>query len=156
MKVLFICTHNRCRSILCEAIANQQGQGLLVAKSAGSSPAGEVHPATLAALTEQGYATAGLTSQSWDDFADFNPDVVITVCDQAAGEACPLWLGDSLKIHQGLTDPSKLDGSARSQAFDSVIADIESGIAQLVSIAKQQLTDETRLQALQGVRFTAN
>ena len=73
MKLLFICTHNRCRSILCEAIANQRGEGVLQAASAGSAPAASVHPLTLRYLTERGYETAGLVSQSWHDLEAFEP-----------------------------------------------------------------------------------
>ena len=93
MKLLFICTHNRCRSILCEAIANQRAEGVLCAASAGSAPVEAVHPLTLRYLEERGYETAGLMSQSWHDLNAFEPDRVITVCDTAAGEACPLWIG---------------------------------------------------------------
>ena len=95
--ILFICSHNRCRSILSEAITRQNAQGIINAMSAGSQPSGEVHPLSLKYLSEMGYDTAGLTSQSWDSLTDDNgnsfvPDVVITVCDQAAGESCPLGL----------------------------------------------------------------
>ena len=81
MKLLFICTHNRCRSILSEAIANHIGGDKLTAASAGSSPQGEVHPLTLKYLSEKGIDTSNLNSQSWHDFEDFKPDVVLTMCD---------------------------------------------------------------------------
>lgn len=126
MKILFICTHNRCRSILSEAIINQRSNGLIEARSAGSSPAGEVHPATLKYLTQAGYSVDGLQSQSWDDFEDFQPQMVVTVCDAAAGEACPLYFSRTLKVHWGLQDPSKLeDEAAQADAFAQVIATIE-------------------------------
>ena len=99
MKILYICTHNRCRSILSEAITNHEASGLITAKSAGSQPAGEVHQLTLKFLSEASYSTDGLTSQSWEKLEDFNPDLVVTVCDAAAGESCPLWMGNSLKVH---------------------------------------------------------
>lgn len=111
MKILFICTHNRCRSILSEAIANHQNDARLVAASAGSQPAGEVHPLSLKYLQEAGISTQGLKSQSWDELESFEPDVVVTVCDSAAGEACPVWFGKSIKLHWGLEDPSKVQGS---------------------------------------------
>lgn len=130
MKLLFICTHNRCRSILSEAITNQRAQGILTAASAGSAPVDAVHPLTLRFLRERGYDTAGLASQSWVDLKAFEPDRVITVCDTAAGEACPLWMSDVEKIHWGLPDPSLVDGDdeAVRAAFMSVIDRIESKV----------------------------
>ena len=130
MKLLFICTHNRCRSILCEAIANQRGAGVLRAASAGSAPVEVVHPLTLRYLNERGYETLGLSSQSWLDLEGFDPDRVITVCDSAAGEACPLWMGEVEKIHWGLPDPSRVEGDdeAIRSAFMAVIDRIENQV----------------------------
>ena len=127
MKLLFICTHNRCRSILSEAITNQRARGILTAASAGSAPVDAVHPLTLCFLQERGYDTAGLASQSWGDFEAFEPDRVITVCDTAAGEACPLWMSNVEKVHWGLPDPSRVDGDDETvrAAFMSVIDQIE-------------------------------
>ena len=130
MKLLFICTHNRCRSILCEAIASQRGAGSLEAASAGSAPVEVVHPLTLRYLEERGYQTAGLRSQSWHDLEGFEPDRVITVCDSAAGEACPLWMGEVEKHHWGLPDPSRVEGDdeAIRSAFMAVIDRIENKV----------------------------
>jgi arsenate reductase len=127
MRLLFICTHNRCRSILCEAIAQQRGAGVLQAASAGSSPVAAVHPLTLRFLKARGYGTQGLVSQSWDDLQSFAPDKVVTVCDSAAGEACPVWMGEVEKIHWGLPDPSRVEGTDADieAAFMSVIDRIE-------------------------------
>jgi len=127
VKLLFVCTHNRCRSILCEAIASQRGAGFLEAASAGSAPVDEVHPLTLRYLEERGYQTTGLQSQSWEDLAVFNPDRVVTVCDSAAGEICPLWMGEVEKHHWGLPDPSRVEGDdeAIRSAFMAVIDRIE-------------------------------
>ena len=99
VKLLFICTHNRCRSILCEAITSQRGAGFLEAASAGSAPVDAVHPLTLRYLAERGYHTTGLQCQSLEDLAAFNPDRVVTVCDSAAEEACPIWMGEVDKHH---------------------------------------------------------
>jgi len=131
VKLLFICTHNRCRSILCEAIASQRGAGSLEAASAGSAPVDAVHPLTLRYLAERGYQTTGLQSQSWEDLAAFNPDRVVTVCDSAAGEACPLWMGEIEKNHWGLPDPSsRAEGDAATirSAFMAVMDRIESKV----------------------------
>ena len=127
MKLLFICTHNRCRSILSEAITNQRARGVLTAASAGSAPVDAVHPLTLRFLQERGYDTAGLVSQSWVDLEAFEPDCVITVCDTAAGESCPLWMSDVEKVHWGLPDPSRVDGDDETvrAAFMAVIDRIE-------------------------------
>jgi len=111
MKLLFICTHNRCRSILAEAITNHLANGKIIAASAGSSPAGEVHPLSLKFLTEHSISTENLTSQSWGEFEDFQPDVILTMCDSAAAEKCPVWFSKSGQVHWGLEDPSKKSGS---------------------------------------------
>ena len=135
MKLLFICTHNRCRRINAEAVTRQLGGDRLAARSAGSQPAGEVHPLSLKYLEEAGIDTDGLCSQSWDVHESWQPDVVITVCDQAAGEQCPVWFGASLKVHWGLADPSRLDGSEElvAGAFRSTIATLRGRIEQLLA-----------------------
>ena len=148
MKLLFICTHNRCRSIIAEAVANQIGGGRLQARSAGSQPSGEVHPLSLKYLAEAGIGTDGLRSQSWDEHEAWQPDVVITVCNQAAGEQCPVWFGRSLKVHWGLADPSRLEGSEEqvAEAFHSTIALLQSRLQALLEtdtdhLSKEQLRD---------------
>ena len=142
MKILYICTHNRCRSILSEAITNQfsadqvSKAGDIIARSAGSQPVGEVHPLSIKYLQEMGISTNGLQSQSWDDFEKFAPDLVVTVCDSAAGETCPLWFGKSLKVHWGLADPSKLQGSEAqiAEAFRATIKQIQHRVQQLSNL----------------------
>ena len=94
-KILFVCTHNRCRSVLGEVIANTRHGDVFEAYSAGSAPAGEVHPLTLRYLKARDLPVEGLKSQSWDDFEDEGLDLVITVCDSAANEICPLWMGET-------------------------------------------------------------
>jgi arsenate reductase len=142
-KILFICTHNRCRSILAEAITNHLGRGLLEARSAGSQPAGEVHPLSLQHLQEAGIETGDLVSQSWDDFEDWQPDIVITVCDDAAGETCPVWFGNSIRVHWGLSDPSRAAGDAETiaTAFRNTIATINYRITQLLNNHSELLED---------------
>ncbi len=107
MKLLFICTHNRCRSILAEALGREVFPETADIRSAGSSPAGEVFPGTLLYLEAQGISVEGLTSQSWDEHEAFSPDLVITVCDNAAGETCPVWMDRTARVHWPLPDPSK-------------------------------------------------
>lgn len=140
MKILYICTHNRCRSILSEAMTQHAGQGLLEARSAGSQPAGAVHPLSLRYLAEAGIDTAGLQSQSWDEFKDFAPDVVITVCDSAAAESCPVWFDNTLVLHWGLADPSKLTGTDKelASAFRHTLAEIRDRVETLLNIARKE------------------
>lgn len=151
MKVLFICTHNRCRSILSEAITNHLANGKVTAYSAGSQPAGQVHPLSLKYLTEKGISTEGLQSQSWDEFEAVEPDIVITVCDSAANEQCPLWFGDTVKVHWGLRDPSKLEGSEEEirRAFFEVMQAIETRIQKLLTINFSESTPEQLQAALE-------
>ncbi|WP_088329774.1 arsenate reductase ArsC [Lacimicrobium sp. SS2-24] len=151
LKVLYICTHNRCRSILSEAITNHLSKGRIQAKSAGSQPCGEVHPLSLHYLQEQGISVEGLQSQSWNDFEDFAPDLVVTVCDSAAGETCPLWFGNTLKMHWGLADPSKLNGSEqeKAEAFRHTIKEIAQRVEQMLSLDLEHMNSLQLQAALQ-------
>ncbi len=153
LKILYICTHNRCRSILSEAITNHMGNGRILARSAGSQPSGEVHPLSIFYLEEHGIATDDLQSQSWDEFEDFAPDLVITVCDSAAGESCPLWFGKSLKMHWGLADPSKLEGSEedKADAFRSTIKEIEQRVQQMLKLDLEHISQDQLQQALKDL-----
>ena len=110
MNVLFLCTGNSCRSILAEATFNHLAPAGWKAISAGSKPAGYVHPRSLALLAREGIATAGCHSKSWDDLP-LTPDIVVTVCASAAGETCPVYLGSVLRTHWGVEDPAHATGS---------------------------------------------
>ena len=101
MKVLFLCTANSCRSILSEAVFNHLAPAGMKAYSAGSQPKGDVHPLSITALQRAGISTEGLSSKSSDAHAELAPDFVITVCDKAAGEACPVFFGPAVKAHWG-------------------------------------------------------
>lgn len=135
MKILLICTHNACRSIIGEAVVNKIGASALEAKSAGSSPRGVIHPLTIKHLNLHGYDTSTLKSQSWDGFEDWKPDVIITLCDQAAGETCPAYLGNSVKVHWGLPDPSKGAGDEESEVkkFNRTINTLETRVKKLLN-----------------------
>ncbi|VVM98183.1 arsenate reductase ArsC [Pseudomonas fluorescens] len=127
MRVLFMCTANSCRSILSEAMFNHLAPEGFAAISAGSFPKGRVLPRTLSTLQEAGIAIDGLSSKGNEAFETNQPDIVITVCDKAAGEACPLYFGPALKAHWGLEDPSDIKGDEATvaAAFHSTLARIE-------------------------------
>jgi arsenate reductase (thioredoxin) len=112
--ILILCTGNSCRSIIAEAIINAKAGGRYQAFSAGSKPSGRVNPHALALLKEKGLATSGLRSKSWDEFSGpYAPplDYVITVCGNAAGETCPVWIGAPVSGHWGIADPAEATGS---------------------------------------------
>ena len=127
MRILFMCTANSCRSILSEALFNHLAPAGFVAVSAGSFPKGQVLPRSLATLKQAGIAIDGLHSKGNDAFQDNPPDIVITVCDKAAGETCPVYFGPALKTHWGLEDPSEVNGdeAAINAAFHATLARIE-------------------------------
>ena len=127
MKVLFLCTANSCRSILSEGMFNHLAPQGFEAVSSGSFPKGQVLPRSLATLQQAGISTKGLSSKGNDAFVDNPPDIVITVCDKAAGESCPVYFGPALKSHWGLEDPSDAvgDEAAVDSAFRVTLARIE-------------------------------
>ena len=124
--VLFLCTGNSARSVIAETLLNHWGKGLFRAYSAGSYPAGRVHPLTLDLLARLNFPVAGLRSKSWDEFAaPAAPvlDFVFTVCDQAAGEVCPIWPGQPITAHWGFPDPVSFSGTeAEKRAFFAEIS----------------------------------
>lgn len=142
MKLLFICTHNRCRSILGEAITKNLAGDRLSVASAGSSPQGEVHPLTIKYLNEKGISTNGLNSQSWNDFETYEPDVVLTMCDNAANEACPIWINSSIQVNWALKDPSKdnKDEQGQKDAFYNTMDIIERRIKAVLKLNLQNLS----------------
>ena len=127
---LFLCTGNSARSIFAEAILDRLGRGRFRAHSAGSHPTGRVHPLALEILHERGYDTRGLRSKGWDEFAQPGApalDFVFTVCDNAAGEVCPVWPGQPMTAHWGVADPAALEGpdDARRRLFRRIYLELE-------------------------------
>jgi len=122
--VLFLCTGNSARSIIGEVLMNHYGAGRFRAFSAGSHPKGEVHPMALEALHGLGFDTSGLRSKSWSEFSGAGApefDFIFTVCDNAAGEACPVWIGHPMTAHWGIEDPAAVEGEGQRQAFIDAI-----------------------------------
>jgi arsenate reductase len=152
--VLILCTHNSARSVLSEAMLNHHAERLGVdvrAYSAGSAPSGRVNPLALAALADAGIPTAGVRSKSWDEFAGADAPrmrIVITVCDSAASETCPLWPGSPVKVHWGTPDPSHSPGdeAARRAAFERTREAIGQRMLQLVRLPLETM-DDAELQA---------
>jgi len=142
--VLFLCTGNSARSVLAECLLNRLGAGRFVAHSAGSHPKGALHPRTLELLRELGYETARLRSKSWDEFAQPGAprlDFVFTVCDDAAGESCPVWPGQPITAHWGIPDPAAATGGeeAARRAFRVAYARLEHRIRLLTALPLEQL-----------------
>ena len=131
-KVLFLCTGNSARSVIGEVLLNDLGQGTHQAYSAGSKPVGQVNPGALAVLEAHGHKLDGLSSKSWDAFSGADApqiDTVVTVCDNAAAETCPVWNGAPESLHWGLPDPAAVEGDAeRAAAFESTYADLRARI----------------------------
>lgn len=118
--VLFLCTGNSARSILAEALLGKYGEGCFKAYSAGSFPKGAVHPMALSVLDGLGFETAELRSKSWNEFSATGApvfDFIFTVCDNAAGETCPIWPGHPMTAHWGIEDPAAVEGEAQREAF---------------------------------------
>lgn len=156
MNVLILCTGNSARSILAEALLNARGAGRIQAYSAGSHPRGEVHPLALAVLRTCELDTAGLRSKSWDEFtgeAAPRMDVVITVCDQAAAEPCPLWPGAPVRVHWGLPDPASVAGgeAERLAAFARTFTLLERRVELMLGLPLDFLSPDELQQQLQAI-----
>ncbi|MBY3193807.1 arsenate reductase ArsC [Rhizobium laguerreae] len=137
--VLFLCTGNSARSILAESILETEGRGRFKAYSAGSQPKGEVNSYALKELAAQGYPTVGFRSKSWDEFAEPGApemDFIFTVCDSAAGEACPVWIGHPMTAHWGVEDPAVVEGSEvdKGRAFAQAARFLKNRISAFLSL----------------------
>lgn len=157
MNILFLCTGNSCRSILAEATFNHLAPAGWKAMSAGSKPTGTVHPRSLALLAREGIATTGYHSKSWDHLP-LVPDIVITVCANAAGEACPAYLGPVLRAHWGVDDPAHASGSdaeidaAFMQAYRTLRARIEALLAlPLAELEREPARLKTELERIAAI-----
>ena len=154
--VLFLCTGNSARSILAEALLNTLGRGRFRAHSAGSHPAGRVQPLALELAQEIGYDLGRLRSKSWDEFATPRAprmDFILTVCDAAAGEACPLWPGHPATAHWGVPDPAAVQGDevTRRAAFRAVFMALRQRIELLVALPDEKLDALAARTSLQDI-----
>lgn len=154
--VLFLCTGNSARSILGEALLNHVGNGRFRAFSAGSMPRGRVHPMSLKVLSDAGISIEGLRSKSWEEFAGPDApkmDFVFTVCDNAAGEACPIWPGQPMTAHWGIEDPAAVEGPEFKQraAFEDAMRFMRNRIAAFISLPLETIDSMALGSKLRGI-----
>ncbi len=145
LNVLFLCTGNSCRSIMAEGLLKELGKGRFGSFSAGSFPIGKVHPVSLTTLQRHGISPLGYESKSWDIFKDCTEfHIVITVCNNAAGEVCPIFPGNPIKAHWGTPDPAHFQGAPEEieAEFDRVYGILERRIKALVALPIEKLKDD--------------
>ena len=154
--VLFLCTGNSARSILAESLLNHLGEGRFRAFSAGSYPKGAVHPLAMDLLRQEGLPITNLRSKSWDEYAAPGAppiDFIFTVCDNAAGEACPVWPGNPTSAHWGIPDPAAVDGSEalRRHAFRSAFDSLAARLQRFIALPLETLEPKMLKDALQEI-----
>ena len=158
--VLFLCTGNSARSILAESLLNNLGKGRFRAYSAGSHPAGQVNPFALEMLQKNHFPTDELRSKAWDEFARPDApqlDFVITLCDKAAGEVCPVWPGQPMTAHWGIPDPAAVEGSdeAKRHAMVEAMNQLQRRVCMFVSLPFEKLDRMKLQQAVREIGKTA-
>ena len=154
--VLFLCTGNSARSIMGEALINHLGEGRFRGSSAGSTPKPDVNPLTLETLRRAGIPTEGLRSKGWDEFAMPGApkmDFIFTVCDDAAGETCPIWPGQPLTAHWGIEDPAKVQGPdfKKEAAFEDALRFLRNRIAAFINLPLATIDRMALTSRLQGI-----
>ena len=154
--VLFLCTGNSARSILAESLLNALGKGRFRGFSAGSFPKGQVHPLALELLKRMNLPSEGLRSKSWDEFATPDApalDFIFTVCDNAAGEVCPIWPGKPMTAHWGIADPAAVEGSDADKAFAfrKAVKELETRIKLFVALPIESLDAPTLCEKLRSI-----
>ena len=159
--VLFLCTGNSARSIMAEAIMNHVGKGKFRAYSAGSMPSGRVNPFSLKQLIAAGLPIEGYRSKAWDEFAKPDApqiDFIFTVCDNAAGEVCPIWPGKPMTAHWGIPDPAAVEGSddEKAKAFAIAFGSLRSRIMSFAALPLDKLEGLTLQQRLQEIGRTGS
>jgi len=156
--ILFLCTHNSARSILGEAIASTDVSGKLIGYSAGSTPGTSVNPIAKKIAINLGYDAKKLYSKSWDEFAKSDSpqmDFIITVCDNAANEACPVWLGHPSTAHWGFPDPASVEGTdlIKREAFQKTLLALKKNIEALIQLPIDQLDSSSLKKAIQDIHY---
>lgn len=154
MNILVLCTGNSARSILLESILTHRSDGRITAWSAGSKPAGQVHPQSLILLAQMGFPTEGLTSQSWDDYAKPDApvmDAVITVCGSAAEEECPYWPGAPVRAHWGVEDPAAASADDQPAVFRAAYEKLNARASTWLSLPFETMTVAERKTALNKI-----
>lgn len=146
MNILFLCTGNSCRSILAEATFNALAPEGMKAMSAGSKPTGEVHPRSIALLKREGISTDGYHSKSWENLPA-TPDIVITVCGNAAGKTCPAYLGNVMRAHWGVEDPAKATGTEAEvdASFQKAYSILRRRIESFLAIDFKNISDRSEM-----------
>ena len=144
LNVFVICTGNSCRSVMGEALFNHLGQGRIKAFSAGSHPIGRINEGALATLKRCGLPTEGYKSQSWEEFEEQPMDIVITVCDNAAGETCPVYLTGAVRAHWGVSDPGHVKGTDEEiiAAFDKTYQTLELRIKKMLALPLEKMASD--------------
>lgn len=159
LRIVFVCTHNSCRSIMAEAMARHLSDGRLIASSVGSEPSGRVNPQALSTLAQHNIDITQLTSKSWQDIADFNADIVVTVCDNAAAEPCPISQDSALHVHWGLKDPSAMKTAEQNlieKAFTETLSIITTCLKTLLALPLESMSKQELSGALEDIagRYT--
>lgn len=153
LNILVLCTGNSARSILAEALLNNEGSGRVQAYSAGSQPKDTPHPEALALLKRRGIDTEFARSKSWDEFSGGEApelDVVVTVCDNAAGETCPYFPGAPVRVHWGIPDPAAIEGAEAPAAFEAAEARLLARIRPMLGLPLETLSaDDLRSQLVE-------
>lgn len=152
--VLFLCKGNSARSILGEAIMNKLGAVRFRAYSAGSQPKGEIHPMALSVLDGMGYDTSGMYSKSWSEFSKPGSpefDFIFTVCDNAAGETCPVWIGHPMTAHWGIEDPAAVEGEGQREAFLQALRYLSNRISLFLTLPIASIDEMAMKQKLKEI-----
>ncbi len=144
LNIIVVCTGNSCRSLLGEALFNHLGKGRIQAVSAGSHPLGRLNAGAVATLERHGISTEGYKSQSWDEFVDHPLDIAITVCDNAAGEVCPVYMTEAERVHWGLEDPGHVEGTEEEKiaAFEKTYGILQQRINKVLELPLEDMSVE--------------
>ena len=153
LNVFVICTGNSCRSVMGEALLNHLGKGHIKAYSAGSHPIGRINTGALATLKRHHLPTEGYQTQSWEDFEAISMDIVITECDNAAGETCPVYLTKAVRAHWGVSDPGHVEGSEEEKiaAFEETFGILQLRVQKMLALPLENMLPEELTEKLNAI-----